>query len=167
MREYQTTGIIRINSGYIGLDKRQAGARRHLIRPVKGKKGVYEVLTSIELKAGEVIGLEKLDKGLRPVLELTQAEQARQAAAKKQAAAEAEKEQASKLAASERNGAVMTAARQAVKEGFVTAAGAPLVEAMEAVAGFDISSKERDAAWDAIQSEKKVATENQTQKGTR
>jgi len=60
MREYQTTGTIRVNGGYIGLDQRQAGARRNRVRRVA--EGVYEVLTPIELKAGETIRMENPDK---------------------------------------------------------------------------------------------------------
>jgi len=60
MREYQTTGTIRVNGGYIGLDQRQAGARRNRVRRVAD--GVYEVLTPIELKAGETIRLADPDK---------------------------------------------------------------------------------------------------------
>lgn len=61
MREYQTTGVIRINSGYIGLDKRQAGARRSRVKPTKDD-GVYEVLKPIEFKAGEKIRMDAPDK---------------------------------------------------------------------------------------------------------
>lgn len=63
MREYQTTGIIRVNSGYIGLDKRQADARRSRVKPTK-TDGVYEVLGQIEFKAGEKIRMERPDKVL-------------------------------------------------------------------------------------------------------
>jgi hypothetical protein len=63
MREYQTTGIIRVNSGYIGLDKRQADARRSRVEPTK-TAGVYEILGQIEFKAGEKIRMEKPDKVL-------------------------------------------------------------------------------------------------------
>jgi hypothetical protein len=61
MREYQTTGIIRVNSGYIGLDKRQADARRSRVKPTK-QNGVYEVLKPIEFKAGEKIRMDQPDK---------------------------------------------------------------------------------------------------------
>jgi hypothetical protein len=60
MREYQTTGIIRVNCGYIGLDKHQAGARRSRVRQIRD--GVYEVLQPIEFKAGEKIRLDNPDK---------------------------------------------------------------------------------------------------------
>jgi len=60
MREYQTTGIIRVNCGYIGLDKHQAGARRSRVKKVSD--GIYEVLQPIEFKAGEKIKLENPDK---------------------------------------------------------------------------------------------------------
>lgn len=74
MREYQTTGIIRVNSGYIGLDKRQADARRSRVKPTK-TDGVYEILGQIEFKAGEKIRMEKPDKVLlNRMQDLTQPE---------------------------------------------------------------------------------------------
>ena len=153
MLEYITTGIVRINGGTIGLSRQQAGVRRNQVRPVKGEAGVYDILAPIELKAGETIRLADPDKGLRKDLVLSPAEKARQEAAEAQARKEAEAEHVRQLAASERHGAIMTAARQAVKGGLVTAVGAPSVKAMEDVAGFDISSEERDAAWAEIQNE--------------
>lgn len=80
MLEYNTTGIIRIHGGIIGLSKKQADARRACVRPVTGKKDLYEILTPIELKAGEIIRLAGPDKVLRRSLVLTPAEQARQEA---------------------------------------------------------------------------------------
>jgi hypothetical protein len=158
MREYYTTGIIKVNGGYIGLDKRQAAARAHRLRAVKNMSGRFEVLQSVTLKAGETVWLENPGKVLLKNLELTEVEQARQTEAEKQARDQAEKEQARALAEAEWHGAIITAARQAAKAGQVTKSGVPLVDAMEAVAGFSISTEDRDKAWEEIQTE--MAAEN-------
>jgi len=42
----------------LDLDSKQAGSRKHLLKPLK-KKGLYEVISQVEFKAGEVIGFEK------------------------------------------------------------------------------------------------------------
>ena len=76
MREYQATGTVRVNCGYIGLDRRQADARAGSITPVPGKKGLYEVVRPIEFKAGEKIRLEKPDKASLGKMELLEKEQA-------------------------------------------------------------------------------------------
>lgn len=91
MLEYETTGIIRVNSGYIGLTRKQADARRPWIKPTP-ESGVYEVMGTLSFKAGETIGLENPDKSLRDRLALTEkgrAETARRAAAVKKAEEEA------------------------------------------------------------------------------
>lgn len=61
MLEYQTTGIINVNGGYIGLDEKQAGARRGRVKPTKDA-GVYEVVRPVQFKAGEKIRLANPDK---------------------------------------------------------------------------------------------------------
>ncbi len=60
MREYQTTGIVRVNCGYIGLDIKQANARKTMIKDVE--PGIYEVVRHIEFKAGERLRLVDPDK---------------------------------------------------------------------------------------------------------
>jgi hypothetical protein len=86
MREYQTTGIIRINSGYIGLDRRQADARRSRVTPTQ-TDGVYQVLDQIEFKAGEKIRLDNPDKVLLDRMQdLTPPDPADEAAPAKKAA---------------------------------------------------------------------------------
>lgn len=61
MLEYKTTGIIRVNGGYIGLDEKQAGDRRSRIKATKDK-GLYEVVRPIMFKAGERVRLANPDK---------------------------------------------------------------------------------------------------------
>ena len=79
MQEYKTTGIVRVNCGYIGLDKKQADVRRSMVKPVKGKSGIYEILAPIELKNGEVVRMEKPDKVLLKNLAPAQPEKLPQA----------------------------------------------------------------------------------------
>jgi len=159
MLEYKTTSIVRFNGGIIGLSKKQADARRHLIRPVEEKTGAYQIKRPVELKAGEVIRLESPGKALLAKLELTPAEQSRQAAAEEKARLEAKQAEAKRLAEAERHGAVIAAARQALKDGLVIKSGAPDLEAMESIASLNITASERDLAWKEIQAE--TGTEDQ------
>jgi hypothetical protein len=85
MLEYNTTGIVRINGGVIGLSEQQADARRACVRPVKEKAGLYDVIHPIEFKVGETIRLDNPDKAMMQRLSLTPAEQKRQEAAKAKA----------------------------------------------------------------------------------
>lgn len=90
MLEYETTGIISVNSGYVGLDKKQAASRKPFVRPVSD--GVYEVLRPLMFKRGEKILLADPDKYARDRLALTdngRAEMARLAAEKTAAPAKA------------------------------------------------------------------------------
>jgi len=75
MREYRTTGTVRVNCGYIGLDRNQADARAGSINSVPGKKGLYEVVRPIEFKAGEKVRLEKPDKAILAKMDLLEKEQ--------------------------------------------------------------------------------------------
>lgn len=61
-----------------------------------------------------------------------------------EAEAEAEPDQASDIVA---------AARQAVAEGQTIASGAPSVDALQEILGRDVTSAERDEAWDSIMAE--------------
>lgn len=81
MLEYKTTGIIRVNGGYVGLDKKQAAARSHRIKPAKDD-GVYEVLRPVMFKAGEVVRLDNPGKVKLQSLELTEKSKADLAAQK-------------------------------------------------------------------------------------
>jgi hypothetical protein len=157
MLEYNTTGTVRINGGVIGLSKKQADARRACVRPVKEKAGLYNVIRPIEFKVGETVRLDNPDKALMQRLALTPAEQAKQAEQAKvqeqqaKQSAEAALEEAASKA--ERRAVIKMAARQAMESGAVTTAGAPRVEAIEEIAGFDIAADERDEVWQQIQAE--------------
>ena len=92
MQEYETTGTIRVNCGYIGLDKRQAKARTTRVKAVKDRQGIYDVTGPVEFKAGEKILLENPDKALLKSLAPVQPEKMPQAdAVKKEDAAQPKK----------------------------------------------------------------------------
>jgi len=88
MKEYITTAIIELFTGLVGLNKKQADRRPGQVKEIKGKKGVYEVITPIQLKAGEVITLDP-DKVTLAKLDLTEKGLA-QETAEKEALIEAE-----------------------------------------------------------------------------
>ena len=69
MRRYKTTGIVDIFGGLVGLDDKQAAARRINVSKVEGKDGVYEIIHPIQFKTGETVRLEKPDKALLALLE--------------------------------------------------------------------------------------------------
>jgi len=62
MLEYITIAILELFTGLIGLSDRQAALRSRTLKPVKGRKGVYEILGQVFFKKGERIGLENPDK---------------------------------------------------------------------------------------------------------
>jgi len=67
MQKYKTLQVVRIGAGeLVMLDDRQAKDRQHVLQ-AKGK-GLYEALTVLEFKAGEVIGLKDPGKRLWEVL---------------------------------------------------------------------------------------------------
>lgn len=66
MRQYQTTGMIEVHCGYIGLNDRQAAVRQGKLRPVSD--GVFEVTGPVQFKAGEVLGFNEAPKGLEDKL---------------------------------------------------------------------------------------------------
>lgn len=68
MKTYRTRTSITINSGEIALSEKQASARSHLLIPQGA--GVYLPKADLHFKAGEVIGLEVVDKSLAQSLEL-------------------------------------------------------------------------------------------------
>lgn len=84
MQEYTTTGVVRINRGYIGLNEKQADARSYRLLPTK-KEGVYEVRRQLTFKAGEKILLDNPDKAVLKNLKLV-AKPKSKAAEKKEAA---------------------------------------------------------------------------------
>jgi len=61
MLEYKTTGIIRVNGGYVGLNQKQADTRHRKVKATKNA-GVYEVVAPIVFKAGETLKMDNPDK---------------------------------------------------------------------------------------------------------
>lgn len=69
MLKYKTTDIIELFSGKVGLSKKQAARRSRQIK--KAGEGVYEILTPVQFKAGEVVALDNPDKVTLSKLEPT------------------------------------------------------------------------------------------------
>lgn len=53
----------------IKLTERQLGSRDHLVRPVKGRKGVYVAGATLSFKVGETIEVDDLPKSLAALTE--------------------------------------------------------------------------------------------------
>jgi len=62
VQEYITTNIVDIYCGRVGLDESQAARRANSVRQID--PGVYEILTPVQFKAGEKIGLDRPDKAM-------------------------------------------------------------------------------------------------------
>ena len=62
MKKYQVNTPVKFFSGEIELAEKQAAKRSHCLAPVKGKKGVFEILSMVQFKAGEVVGLNNASK---------------------------------------------------------------------------------------------------------
>jgi len=67
MRKYETTAVVDLFGGLIGLSEEQAARRARNLKPVK--KGVYEIVGPVQFKAGELISLDKPDKATAAKLE--------------------------------------------------------------------------------------------------
>ena len=67
MRQYITTNIVDICCGRVGLDESQAARRANSVRQID--PGIYEILTPVQLKAGEKIRLDRPDKVIAGKLE--------------------------------------------------------------------------------------------------
>lgn len=55
--------------GIVGMSEKQAKRRLPRMRPVKGRKDVYELPQPLDFKAGEIVGLDVLPKALLRVIE--------------------------------------------------------------------------------------------------
>ncbi|MCK5541706.1 MAG: hypothetical protein KAI40_03365 [Desulfobacterales bacterium] len=69
IKEFVTTGIIRLGAGLIKLDKKQAAGRLGKLKNIKND--LYEITGHVEFKAGEVISLDP-DKATLARLELSE-----------------------------------------------------------------------------------------------
>jgi len=59
LKTYETTGVVTINAGYIGLTEEQAAPRA---KNLEKRKKLFEIISPVQFKAGEIIRLEKPDK---------------------------------------------------------------------------------------------------------
>lgn len=60
---YKTTQVVRL-AGEVALSDEQARRRARRVKPVEGKKGVYQLDEPLDFKAGEIIGLDVVPKGM-------------------------------------------------------------------------------------------------------
>lgn len=66
MRQYQTTSMIELHCGEIGLADHQSELRRSRVRRIDGCR--HEILQTIQIKAGEFVGLDEVPRGLEGAL---------------------------------------------------------------------------------------------------
>ena len=68
MKKYQTLKTITFLTGILELSPEQAAKRQHRLKKkgVRGSK--YEVIDEVQFKAGEIIGIEKVNKLYEPHL---------------------------------------------------------------------------------------------------
>ena len=89
MKKYTTTGVITLQDGVVSLSENQALIRKVSLEKVK--KGVYQIIAPIQLKAGEEIGFEKTPKAFMGSL-ISQADAKAKADEEAKAKADAEKD---------------------------------------------------------------------------
>jgi len=128
MREYITTNIVVIPCGRIGLVDTQAASRAGSLKKIT--QDVYEILSPIQLKAGETIRLEYPDKITASKLQLTRA-------------SDPDKDSVNLTD-------LIQAADLAIEQDRVTKDGLPEVKAMEEILGYDITAAHRDQAFEAL-----------------
>lgn len=68
MKFYKTTQVVQL-AGTVGMSEAQAKRRLSRMRPVEGRKYVYELPQALDFKAGEIVGLDELPKALLRVVE--------------------------------------------------------------------------------------------------
>lgn len=72
MKSFRVIALVQFATGVIGLTPEQAKPRMHLLKPVEGKKDVYEILKPVQFKVGEIINLDgQPDKHMSRLLERT------------------------------------------------------------------------------------------------
>ena len=153
MLKYITLAIVELFGGLIGLSKKQAVRRGKTLKKVKDRDGVYEILSKVQFKVGEIIGLEDPDKVTLSKVELTPESQDIVDAREKERIEALAEKRAQEILAEKAMEDIVAAAGHAINQGQVTATGAPEVKAMEEILGYDITAKERDRAWETIQKE--------------
>lgn len=58
MKNMKTLGVLRLYSGRVRLSAEQIKPRRHLIKEIDAKNGIYEIVHGVTFKAGETLGYE-------------------------------------------------------------------------------------------------------------
>jgi len=71
MREYKTLITVDLCCGRIGLADEQARSRAGRLKEVR--KGVYEIVAPVQFKAGEIIRMDAVPKGIRSRFEIARA----------------------------------------------------------------------------------------------
>ncbi len=149
MKEYITTDRIKLFHGRIGMDDKQAARREHQVRKIPGSKDIFEIVSPVSFKRGEIIRLADPDKLIRTKVELTDPE--------KTGKKDPDPEKTGKKNPDTGSGGMedamedyIIAAEQAIEAGLVTASGAPEVRAMEEILNCNITAEDRDAAWAAL-----------------
>lgn len=90
LKKYLTLEKVSLFSGVVGLSKKQAEPRLRIKALESRPGGLYKILSPIQFKAGEIIGLDSPDKAVLAQIELTPAEKAKADKAEAEAEAEAE-----------------------------------------------------------------------------
>lgn len=71
MKLYETTSILLLSNGKVGLNPRQAHRRQSALENTR-KEGVYKIISPIEFKVGEIIGFVKPAKSLLQKMSLVE-----------------------------------------------------------------------------------------------
>lgn len=130
MKEYITTDQIKMFHGRVGLDDKQAARRINQVKKISANKDIFEIVSPVSFKRGEIIRLDDPDKLIRTKVKLIEPE---------------DPEPGSDVMED-----YILAAKQAVEAGLVTATGIPEVKAMEEILNCNITAEDRDAAWAAL-----------------
>lgn len=90
MKEYICTETVDLHTGRVGLTKKQVDRRRHKLKPVKEGDGIYDVVSSVQFKAGESVRIQDPDKATLSRLNPTEPEPAKTEPAKEEKAEQPE-----------------------------------------------------------------------------
>jgi len=155
MKQYLTKEVVSIFTGFIRLSDHQAAVRSYGIEATD-EKGVYQILSKIQFKAGEEIGLDKPDKITLSLLECLEPDQE-----------ETEKTNITEGKSKTDNGGtggqggsnneedrkiekviqVISMMDPENKDDFTTS-GLPRTEVIEDFVDFEVSAKLRDQVWE-------------------
>lgn len=158
MKNYIANAVVRLHGGSVKLNKDQHKRRAHLLGEFK-KNGVYELVSTIELKSGEEFGYDgDIPKSMADdIEELNARTKSEKTAAQKEAAikqAAADKE-ADENAKKQRQLLIIEAIKSLDNsdDSLWTEENLPRVDAIESVLGGNISEEERDQAYAAMEAD--------------